>query len=132
MVRCGSNQYASGGQLISVARLIPYPSYNPSTFINDFGIIQLSTPLTLGPTVSPVTLPASGSDTADGTAVTATGWGRTSTNGPISADLQTVTLLIKECSQCPSPLGSDITITTGMFCVGSNQAGQGTGNVSMR
>jgi trypsin len=128
MVRCGGNQHASGGQLMSVAKVTAHPSYNPSTINNDIGVIQLSSPLTFGPTVSPVTLPASGSDPTDGTPVTATGWGRTSTNGPIPADLQTVALTINGRSQCQSTWGAGITITTGMICAGRSHAGQGICN----
>jgi len=129
-VRVGSNQYASGGQLLTVSRLIPHPKYDNSSYDNDIAIIELATPITFGPNVSPVTLPASGTDPADGTVVTAIGWGRTSTNGPFSADMQKVTLTINRRSQCQSIWGAGATITNNMICAGGNQTGQGICDVS--
>ncbi len=112
--------------------MIPHPNYDSSTINNDIAIVQLATPITLGPNASPVTLPASGSDPANGDAVTATGWGRTSTNGPIPDNMQTVALTINGRTQCQSTWGAGVTITTGMICAGGSQAGQGICNVSMR
>lgn len=126
-VRCGSNQYASGGQLKTVEKLIPHPSYSSSTINNDIALIHLTTPLTLNAAVSKVTLPAAGSDPADRTAVVATGWGRTSTNGAIPAAMQRIALTINGRTQCQSIWGS--TLTANMICAGGYEGnGQGICN----
>jgi len=127
-VRVGSLQHASGGQLLTVSALRPHPQYNPSTINNDIAIVHLATPITFGANVAPVTLPASGNDPANGAAVVATGWGRTSTNGAIPANLQTVALTINGRTQCQSTWGSGVQITAGMICAGGSQAGQGICN----
>jgi len=127
-IRCGSNQWGSGGQLRTVARLIPNPNYNSATIDHDIGLIILSSPLDLtDPNVVPVDLPAASYNLPDGQAVTATGWGRLSTNGAIPADQQYVNLRGDGRPQCLAYWNNQY-ITDRMECAGAQNANQGICN----
>jgi trypsin len=126
-VRCGSLQWNSGGQLVQATRLTRHENYNSATINNDVGLIKISPALTMNTNVQPVTMPAPGSDLADGTAVTATGWGRTSTNGAIPTNQQYVNLRADGRSQCLSMWGGSY-ITANMVCAGGTNNGLGICN----
>jgi secreted trypsin-like serine protease len=57
-IYAGSNLPWSGTQSSTGANLFIHPSYNPSTYVNDLALLELTTPLTMSdPDVSTICLP---------------------------------------------------------------------------
>jgi secreted trypsin-like serine protease len=58
-IYAGSTLRWTGTQSSTGANLIIHPSYNPSTYVNDIALLQLTTPLTMSdPYVSAICLPS--------------------------------------------------------------------------
>jgi len=79
-------QLASGQQRVPISVEV-HPLYDPDTATYDAAVLDLGTPLTLGPTVQAIAVADSTADAAaavSGTALTVSGWGTTS---PWNADL---------------------------------------------
>ena len=80
-----------------VANVIVHPGYNPAGFANDIAMIQLTTPLTLGPTTGIIALPGGqdpGSWPAVNTEALVSGWGATAYQGSLSDQLLRATVQV--------------------------------------
>lgn len=126
-VRAGSLNYSSGGQQVGVSRIVKHPGYNRATFDQDLALLELATPLTLGPGVAairPLLPEQEASLGADGVLATATGWGSIASNGPSSEALLQVQLPLLGPASCRArsryPAAE---ITDNMVCAGDLAAG---------
>ncbi|EFA02791.1 serine protease P76 precursor [Tribolium castaneum] len=123
-IRAGTSSRGSGGQVSSVARIYQHSSYNSRTIDYDISILELSSSLTLGSNVSPVSLPSSSTSWNAGTSVLVTGWGTTSEgSSSLPSALQGVTVQIVSQSTCSSAYGSG-SITGRMLCAGVTNGGK--------
>ncbi len=117
----GSLQQSSGTVKAS-SRIIIHEGYNAWTLDNDIAIVQLSAS---AQNVTPVALPAQGSDPAAGAVAWAAGWGATSQGGSSSANLMHVDLPIVGRAACRTSYGAS-SITQNMICAGVTDGGKDT------
>lgn len=126
-VRAGSLTTGSGGQLVSVSRIVVNAGYNSATYDNDIALLQLSSPVTLSAAVQPID-PISLSNeslwSATGDVSTVTGWGTLVSNGSLASTLQQVSLPIISSSVCRIQSGYGNTITDNMLCAGYMSGGK--------
>lgn len=119
-VRAGSSNRLTGGQVISEVIGTPHPLYNSVTRENDIAILKLITPLQLGPDVQPIRIPSQGSveGLAEGTLLTASGWGYTSDGSKVLSE-QLLQVILPAVSQetCQDVHGKTV-IKDSMFCAG--------------
>lgn len=119
-VRAGSLKYASGGTLVSVSKIVVHPSYDSNTIDNDIALWKLSTSIAESSTIGYATLPAQGSDPAEGTTLTVSGWGLTSEGGStLPASLRYVAVPVVSRTTCQSEYGTSA-ITDNMFCAAAS------------
>ena len=90
---------STGGELFDVVVIFNHPSYNPDYTLHDYALLLLDRAITFSAHISPVCLPSPGQMFADATA-TASGFGRTSTNGSMSDVLLEVDLRIWAPQHC--------------------------------
>lgn len=74
-MRLGTSFASSGGTEHAVSQLILHSLYNDNTLDNDIAIVRLATPATFGANVGVASIAGSNYNLADGTVVTAIGWG---------------------------------------------------------
>jgi len=124
-VRYNSLQHASGGTIVSLAKYVRHASYDSWTIDFDIAVLITATPLTLGGQLAgTISLPAQGSDPADGATCEITGWGTTSESGSLPPNLKIVeTKIISRaaCNQAYASYGYEI--TPQMICAGEGAAG---------
>lgn len=112
-IRAGSNQRASGGVVVPVARVLIHPKYGipdarrkPLSLDYDVALIFLAEPLNETATIGTIVLPNAGSVVPGGTLLTAIGWGIDDTKSNQSGnllpalDLHQVTLPVLSRSKC--------------------------------
>jgi len=116
----------NGGQKIQMKKEVPHPNYNDRTTDNDFNIVFLKEPATLGVDVELVSINPQSSLPADGDKVTVMGWGVTSPsgNGGVSDKLMEVDVNVISNQECGnSGQGQDSykgQITGNMLCARAN------------
>lgn len=77
-VRVGTKYLYLGGELLSLAKIINHPGYNPISYNNDLSLLILSKPITLVPRMKEVVvLPGKDEMVTDGTILFVSGWGLT-------------------------------------------------------
>ncbi|XP_048480475.1 trypsin, alkaline C [Plutella xylostella] len=88
-VRLGSASASSGGTVYNVASYVHHPDW---TFVDegDVAIVKLATPVIFSDVIRPARIPASVYPIADGTELTAIGWGILYSGGPGPEILQEV------------------------------------------
>ena len=103
-----------------VQRIIPHPSYDPSTSDSDIALLELVDNASSHTPIPYVT----GSNPYDGVDATAIGWGNTSATGKIYPEkLQQVTLPVVTNAVCNDAYG-DNQITDNMLCAGFSDGGK--------
>ncbi|CAO1420930.1 unnamed protein product [Diamesa hyperborea] len=108
-VRVGSNRITTGGQVITLARIINHESYNPRTLANDINILKLSRNLVFSASIRAILLPAQGMAIPHGSMATVSGWGTVNTaNTRLPTVLQTLQTPVIGNSQCAAINGSPI------------------------
>lgn len=119
-VVAGTSQYAIGGERLKVARVHTHPQYNSFTMDNDFALLRLQSPQTMGKVVA-----TAGQDAkmADGTASCVTGWGATFEGGPGAIDLLGVEVPVVATDVCNRPESYGGDITANMLCAGRETGG---------
>lgn len=122
-VRAGSTYRGTGGQVIGVDRIDQHPGYDPETTDYDVSVLELSTPITLGPGAQPVTLPAPGKELPDGTMATVSGWGTVAEGGSLPVRLQRVSVPKYNTEECRASYGAGA-ITDRMVCHGYREGGK--------
>ncbi|MEK2491122.1 serine protease [Kitasatospora purpeofusca] len=121
-VRAGTLTHASGGVLAQVAEVRSHGSYNPSTIDYDLALLRLTKALPLGTGIAIVPLAVDGDDPSAGTA-RVSGWGATSTGGPLAAAARTVAVPVVGRAKCRTEYGATV-ITDRMLCAGEDAGGK--------
>ena len=110
----------SDGTRHEVCRSVSHPSYASSSTNNDFAIVHLKTPVTLGPRAVPACLPDSSvaGDALAGQSATVSGWGTLSSGGSSPNVLHKVSVPVITNAQCSTQY-SGHSITNEMICAGN-------------
>ncbi|EYF06132.1 serine protease [Chondromyces apiculatus] len=112
----------SGSLIKSSSKIIIHEGYDSWTLDNDIALVHLSS---AAANVTPVSLPAQGSDPASGALVWVAGWGATSQGGPSSVNLMHVDVPIIGRTTCQSIYGSS-SVNNNMICAGLAEGGKDT------
>jgi secreted trypsin-like serine protease len=118
----GTATFATGGQRISIDRIVVHPQWNRTTGANDIALLHTSS-LLQGANVLAVDL--ADSTTPIGGDLVVSGWGATSVGNQGTAVLQRVTVPYVSNATCDAAYHGAITITTGMMCAGFQGGGKG-------
>ncbi|KAI9553935.1 hypothetical protein GHT06_019206 [Daphnia sinensis] len=105
-----------------VKRVTRHRGFDSYTLYNDIAIITLMSPVTYGPTISPICLPTKMfSTTYAGKEAVVVGWGSLKEDGIQPNVLQQVTVRIKTNAQCKKDYGTDAPggIANHMLCAGT-------------
>ena len=108
-----------------VAQVYVHPGYNANTSDNDIGLLHLSAPVTLGPsvaTIARVESPANDSLASPGVEALVSGWGALAEAGAVADILQKVRVPIVSNATCNSAYGGGI--TDNMVCAGLAAGGK--------
>jgi secreted trypsin-like serine protease len=108
----------ASGVVAQSSDLILHKDYDPDNFLNDIGLIQLSTPLTFTRYLAPIAL--ADNLLEDGLVVTVSGWGATVSDGDESQFLNYADLVTIRNSECTSIYGN--TILDSIVCAESGTA----------
>ncbi|XP_075823848.1 mannan-binding lectin serine protease 1 isoform X3 [Microtus pennsylvanicus] len=109
-------------QHLSVRRVVLHPSYNPSTFENDLGLVELSESPRLNEFVMPICLPEHPS--TEGTMVIVSGWGKQFLQR-LPENLMEIEIPIVNydtCQEAYAPLKKKV--TKDMICAGEKEGGK--------
>ncbi len=95
-----------------VAQVYVHPDYNANTSDNDIGLLHLSAPVTLGPSVTAIARvesPANDGLVTPGVEALVSGWGALTEGGAVADILQKVRVPIVSNATCNSAYGNTIT-----------------------
>ncbi|KAJ5665517.1 trypsin-like cysteine/serine peptidase domain-containing protein [Penicillium maclennaniae] len=125
-IRAGSNQHASGGKLVKVAKVTQHSEFDAKTIKNDIAVLKLASSLEFGSTISAVELPSSADDTPQvGTRCSVTGWGSTSAGGgSIPANLLVAYVNIVDHEKCVEEYVDRHQVDDSMICAGVKFGGK--------
>lgn len=121
IIRDGSSQYDTGGQVREVSNIINHPQYSQTKLINDVSILTLKHALQLSSSIAVIPLEKANAVLPDGSAVIATGWGRICYNCDLPKTLQAVKLPIirnDRCQKMYKRYAHQFRITNSMLCAG--------------
>ncbi|XP_040281849.1 chymotrypsin-like elastase family member 1 [Bufo bufo] len=109
-------------QYISVSSIKQHNRWNSNNVAAgfDIAILWLASSATLNSAVQPATLPDSGATLAHNYDCVVTGWGRTSTGGPLATILQQATLPVVAHSTCSLSSWWGTNVKTTMICAGGD------------
>uniref|UniRef100_A0A182WIB9 Peptidase S1 domain-containing protein n=1 Tax=Anopheles minimus TaxID=112268 RepID=A0A182WIB9_9DIPT len=124
-VLVGTNSLKEGGELLKVDKLLYHSRYNRPQFSNDIGLVRLEKPVKFSEHVKSIeysekAVPANAT-------VRLTGWGRTSTNGPVPTLLQSLNVVTLSNEDCEKKMGSPSNVDLGHVCT-LTKAGEGACN----
>ncbi|XP_034476750.1 serine protease SP24D-like [Drosophila innubila] len=119
-IRAGSVDRQSGGVVIKVSKVIVHENYG--NFLNDVAILYLEKSLSYSAVIRAI--PLASSDTAVGSQVLISGWGRLSTKGPSPRFLQWNTLSSLSKQSC---ISSTFMFTSSLICL-AHKEGNGACN----
>lgn len=108
-----------------VSTIIVHPDYNPTTSDHDIALLQLATPVTLGPSVGVLPLVSSPQQddlVVPGVNALVSGWGTTTEGGNAATILQKVTIPLVSNATCNQPYAGSI--TENMLCAGLPAGGK--------
>ncbi|KAH8411825.1 hypothetical protein KR215_011683 [Drosophila sulfurigaster] len=120
VIRAGTVDRSSGGVVVNVAKVIVHESYG--NFLNDVALLVLDQPLTYSAVIKAI--PLASVDTAVGSEVVISGWGRLTTGGASPRLLQYNTLSSLSKNQC---ISSTFMFTSSLICL-AHTAGNGACN----
>lgn len=104
--------------------IINHPQYSDNAFDYDIAVLELSSDLTFGPSVAPISLPKTNDSWLANTEALVTGWGFTSENSPKNSNtLQGVVIEIVDKETCQKAYGTAL-ITDNMICAGVSEGGK--------
>nr|XP_008116069.2 PREDICTED: serine protease 56 [Anolis carolinensis] len=106
-----------GERIVPVSRILSHPKFNPKTFHNDMALLELSSPVSPSPWVTPVCLPEHPTELDTGTLCYIIGWGSLYEDGPAADVVMEARVPILAQDTCRSALGSQL-FTSAMFCAG--------------
>ena len=127
-IRVGSSAHASGGQVISIRRIVQHPSYNSRTTDYDYSLLELNSLISFDSSKKAVPLPAQDEPIADGTSTFVTGWGDTQSIIQSSSILRGVYVPTVNQASCNKNYGGGITAR--MLCAGYQAGGKDACQVS--
>lgn len=121
-VRVGATQFNSGGQVISVSRIILHPGWNGNgrSYDNDIALVLLAS----SPTVAnarAIALPAANAQIPDLANMAVTGWGSIREGGSVVTTLQEVIVPhvdLNRCANLYKASASAPPVTSVMLCAG--------------
>jgi transmembrane serine protease 11D len=119
-VVAGTTQYAIGGERLKVAAIHKHPNYNGATMDNDFALLQLQAPSTMGKAIQ---LAGAETEVADGTEACVSGWGATAEGSPGSIDLLGAMVPVVSNAVCNQPQSYNGDILPSMLCAGHAAGG---------
>lgn len=120
-VRLATDRVNSGGELFSVRSTYIHPSYDPSSFNNDFSLVQLRMAINLKAGVKVViALPPPSDPIAEGTSAYVSGWGETLNDNESNGYLRAVAVPIVNQNTCRRAYSS---LTSNMVCAGDMNGG---------
>jgi secreted trypsin-like serine protease len=126
-VVAGTQTLAPGVTRRAVARIVIHPDWNPRTYSNDIALVELTTPLELGPTIRRVGLVSESSEndvlSRDGQ-LTVVGWGARQEGGRKVRDLRYVEVPHVASVLCNKPYAYNKRITETMLCAGNRLGGK--------
>ncbi|KAJ5380531.1 trypsin-like cysteine/serine peptidase domain-containing protein [Penicillium cataractarum] len=124
-IRAGSNQHASGGKLVKVAKVTQHSEFDAKTLKNDIAVLKLASSLDFGPTISAVELPSSVDDVPPvGTRCSVTGWGSTSAGGSPPSNLLVAYVDIVDHEKCVEEYADRSEVDDSMICAGVKGGGK--------
>lgn len=125
-IRAGSNQHASGGKLVKVAKVTQHAEYDKKSSKNDIAVLKLASSLEFGDTISAVDLPSSADDVPPvGTECSVTGWGSTSSGGgSIPSNLLVAYVNIIDHEECKKNYADSTEVDDNMICAGAKAGGK--------
>lgn len=113
-------------QVRNVTKILLYERYNHTNKDNDLALLQLQSPIKLGPYVIPICLPPkTGSFSRTLAAIrlsTVSGWGRLAQSGPASVVLQRLEVPRVPLQECTQHTG--LQVTNNMLCAGFLEGGR--------
>jgi len=114
------NQHEGDEQYMSVSRVYVHPGWDSSNVAKgwDIALLRLTEEATLNQNVQLATLPSAGTLLPNGNECYITGWGRTSTGGPLSAQLKVASLPLVDHKKCSSSGWWGSTVKESMVCAG--------------
>lgn len=113
-IRAGTSTIGPGGGVYQLSKVTQHPNFDPETGDYDISVLTLSSDITLGPSVRPITL--SSATLQPGINCTATGWGFDRENGKVSDQLQAVELETVSRAECRNDYQGIVPITDRMMC----------------
>ncbi|KAL7867201.1 hypothetical protein AOLI_G00150150 [Acnodon oligacanthus] len=90
----------AGAVQMEVASYHPHPLYSSVTMDYDILLLKLREAVTVGQTISPISIPQSNQDVPANTICIAVGWGKTGTFRPLSNCLQETKIRIVSSKEC--------------------------------
>jgi trypsin len=96
----------SGGVTHTTSRVVNHPSYNPVDFTKDVSVVQTSSAITFNPNVQPIALGSS--FVGGGVNAVVSGWGSTTTGGPLPINLQYLITTTLTNADCLNRVGSAV------------------------
>ncbi|KAJ6642534.1 Chymotrypsin-1 [Pseudolycoriella hygida] len=110
----GTSQLTEGGQVYDVGQTFYHTDYISKSLINDIAVLLVTSPITFGPSVQPISLSSTNPPT--GVSLVLTGWGLTSFPGTASDMLQEITLTSFDLATCAQKLKRLNPVTVGNVC----------------
>lgn len=123
-VRTCSTYHDNGGTVYNVTGILVHGSYDPFLLDYDVAVLKVDPPITYSNCAQSIAL--GDSEVPDGSSVVVTGWGRTSTGGPISPNLLEVTTEIIGDAICNATYPGEV--TDRMICASTSTGGKGPCN----
>lgn len=113
-VLVGTNTLSQGGQTIIASSLAYHQSYDPTTLVNDIGIVKLSKPIQFNKNIQPISL--GHTNPRNGEAVIVSGWGLTSVRGQAPNLLRKLSAEVLDLQRCSERLEAANPISTSNIC----------------
>ena len=116
----GTTQYPIGGERLKVSAVHKHPDYDNNTMDNDFALLELQTPATMGQVIP---LADAQTELADGMEACVSGWGATAEGSSGSIDLLGALVPVVSNTVCNEPQSYNGDILPSMLCAGKEQGG---------
>ncbi|XP_069702854.1 trypsin-7-like [Periplaneta americana] len=118
----GEHDRVSKTETVTVERHLQnataYANFSIFTFNNDIAVLELETPVELGPTIRPACLPSDVHKNLTGRMAIVAGWGRTEERKPTSSSLRKVAVPIMSKEECLKAGYAKNRVTDNMICAG--------------